>query len=128
MSNKFHTLITYDPEKYIYYQSVESGTILNIDLKHIDINLLLATHQAVWAPTPFAIKIGELIVSDGCHQKVIMDFASGSGFLSVIASKNGAAKVIATDLNPQAILLTKHNWALNNVRHVCIETCYKTSQ
>ncbi|KHD09497.1 hypothetical protein PN36_21390 [Candidatus Thiomargarita nelsonii] len=109
--------ITYDPEKYADYQSIESGTILNVELNHINTNLRLETHQAVWSPTPFAIKMGEFIVSDGCHEKVVMDFASGSGFLSVIAGKGGATKVIATDLNPNAIMMTKRNWALNNLNH-----------
>jgi len=115
MKNTSKTPITYDPEKYADYQSVESGTILSVELNHINTNLLLETHQAVWAPTPFAIKMGELIASEGCHEKVVMDFASGSGFLSVIAQKSGAAKVIATDLNPQAIMMTQRNWALNNL-------------
>ena len=115
MSSTFQTPITYDQEKYADYQSVESGTILNVELNHINTNLLLETHQAVWAPTPFAIKMGELIASDSCHEKVVMDFASGSGFLSVIAGKSGATKVIAIDLNPQAIMMTKRNWALNNL-------------
>ncbi|MEN8218024.1 MAG: methyltransferase [Pseudomonadota bacterium] len=114
MRSTSQTPITYDPEKYADYQSVESGTILNVELNHIDTNLLLETHQAVWSPTPFAIQMAELIASDGCHEKVVMDLASGSGFLSVIAQKSGAAKVIATDLNPNAIMMTKHNWALNN--------------
>jgi len=109
------TPITYNPEKYADYQSVESGTILNVELNHLKTNLLLETHQAVWAPTPFAIQMGEFIASDGCHKKVIMDFASGSGFLSVIAGKGGATKVIATDLNPKAVMMTQRNWALNNL-------------
>jgi methylase of polypeptide subunit release factors len=115
MSSISKTSITYDPEKYADYQSVESGTILNVELSNVGTNLRLETHQAVWSPTPFAIKMGEFIVSDDCHQKVVMDFASGSGFLSVIARKSGAAKVIATDLNPKAIMMTKHNWKLNNL-------------
>ncbi|MEK8016274.1 MAG: methyltransferase, partial [Candidatus Parabeggiatoa sp.] len=115
MKSTSQTPITYDPEKYADYQSVESGTILNVEFSHIGTNLLLETHQAVWSPTPFAINMGELIASDGCHDKVVMDFASGSGFLSVIAGKSGATQVIATDLNPQAIMMTQRNWALNNL-------------
>jgi methylase of polypeptide subunit release factors len=128
--NTSQTPITYDPEKYADYQSAKSGTILNIELNHINTNLLLETHQAVWSPTPFAIKIGEIIASENCHKKTIMDFAAGSGFLSVIASKSGATKIIATDLNPKAIMMTKRNWALNNldpkqlyaVKSDCFET------
>jgi len=116
MKNTYQTPITYDLEKYADYQSVESGTLLSIEeFNQVGINLLLETHQAVWAPTPFAIKMGEFMVSDGCQEKVVMDFASGSGFLSVIAGKSGAAQVIATDLNPNAIMMTQRNWALNNL-------------
>jgi tRNA1(Val) A37 N6-methylase TrmN6 len=115
MSSTSQTPITYDPEKYADYQSIESGTILNVELNHINTSMLLETHQAVWSPTPFGIQMGELISSDGCHEKIIMDFASGSGLLSVIAGKGGAAKVIAIDLNPKAIMMTQRNWALNNL-------------
>ena len=115
MSSTYKTPINYDPQKYANYQSIKSGTILNIELNHIDTNLLLETHQEVWSPTPFALRIGEFIVSEGCHNKIVIDFASGSGFLSVLAKKSGATKVIATDLNPKAIMMTKHNWALNNL-------------
>jgi hypothetical protein len=115
MSSISQTSITYDPEKYADYQSIESGTLLNVELNHIKANLLLETHQAVWAPTPFALQMGELIISKDCHEKVVMDLASGSGFLSVIAGKNGATKVIAIDLNPNAIMMTKRNWALNKL-------------
>jgi len=104
-----------DMKKNIDCQSIESGTILNIKLSHTNMNLLLETHREVWSPTPFAIQMGELIACDDCFEKNVMDFASGSGFLSVIAGKNGAAKVIAIDLNPKAITMSKRNWALNDL-------------
>ena len=115
MRTTSQTPIIYDPEKYDDYQSIESGSILNIELNHVGSHLLLETHEAVWSPTPFGIQLGELITSDGCHEKIIMDFASGSGLLSVIAGKSGATQVIATDLNPKATMMTQRNWALNNL-------------
>jgi HemK-related putative methylase len=107
-------LICYDPKKYSEYQSLESGYILKIDGGIIP-NVLLETHQAVWSPTPFAINLGEVIASDNCQNKVVMDFATGSGYLAIIAGKQGARKVVATDLNPTAIQMTKRNWELNNL-------------
>lgn len=59
--------------------------------------------------------MGELIAADGCHDKVVMDLASGSGCLAVIAGKSGATQVIATDLNPQAVMMTRRNWILNHL-------------
>jgi release factor glutamine methyltransferase len=107
-------LISYDPQKYSEYQSLESGHILKIEDGIIP-KVLLETHQAVWSPTPFAINLGEVIASDSCQNKVVMDFATGSGYLAIIAGKQGARKVVATDLNPTAIQMTKRNWELNNL-------------
>lgn len=59
--------------------------------------------------------MAEFIASDDCHKQIVMDFASGSGFLSIVAGKSGANQVIATDLNPKAIMMTKRNWTLNNL-------------
>lgn len=109
------TIVTYEPDKYADYQSVDSGTILSIDLHHMDSSLRLETHREVWSPTPFTIGMGESIAAEGCGGKTVMDFASGSGFLSVVAGKSGAARVVATDLNPRAVEMTRRNWALNNL-------------
>jgi len=107
-------IIPYDPKKYSEYQSLESGHILNIG-RDIIPNVLLETHQEVWSPTPFAINMGKIIASDTCHNKVVMDFATGSGYLAIMAGKQGARKVVATDLNPTAIQMTKRNWELNDL-------------
>lgn len=47
MKNTSQTPITYNPEKYADYQSIDSGTLLNIELSNINTNLLLETHQEV---------------------------------------------------------------------------------
>jgi HemK-related putative methylase len=114
-------IIPYEPEKYFEYQSLESGCILNIG-GGITSNVLIETHQEVWSPTPFAINMGELIASDNCQNKVVMDFATGSGYLAIIAGKQGAKKIVATDLNPTAIQMTKRNWKLNGLNVEQLDT------
>jgi methylase of polypeptide subunit release factors len=96
-------------------QLEESNGILNIKFNEANTDLLLEAHQEVWSPTPFALQMGELVSRDDCTQKNIIDFASGSGIFSVIAGQNGAAKVVATDANPAAIVMTERNWALNKL-------------
>lgn len=121
--------ISYEYEKYHKYQKIASGTILNIALDNSSDDLLLETHQQVWTPTPFALQMGQLIRSDDCREKVVMDFGSGSGLLSVIAGKSGASKVIATDLNPSAVMMTKRNWIINGLNqeqlHAVKSDCFE---
>lgn len=44
-----------------------------------------------------------------------VDFGCGSGILAVAAVKLGAAKVLATDIDPQALTATKENMSRNEV-------------
>lgn len=47
--------------------------------------------------------------------KIVIDYGCGSGILAVAALLLGAKKVYATDIDPQAVLATKQNAALNGV-------------
>ena len=47
--------------------------------------------------------------------KVVIDYGCGSGILGVAALLLGAKKVYATDIDPQAVLATQQNAALNGV-------------
>jgi predicted nicotinamide N-methyase len=47
--------------------------------------------------------------------KRVLDFGAGSGVAAIAAAKNGAAEVVACDLDPLAIEACKANAALNDV-------------
>jgi ribosomal protein L11 methyltransferase len=47
--------------------------------------------------------------------KTVVDFGCGSGILAIAALKLGASKVIAIDIDPQALLATRDNAQRNNV-------------
>jgi ribosomal protein L11 methyltransferase len=47
--------------------------------------------------------------------KVVIDYGCGSGILGIAALLLGAKQVYAVDLDPQAVLSTRQNAALNNV-------------
>ena len=47
--------------------------------------------------------------------KTVIDFGCGSGILAIAAIKLGAAKVIAIDIDPQAILASRDNAERNGV-------------
>ncbi len=47
--------------------------------------------------------------------KIVIDYGCGSGILGVAALLLGAKKVYATDIDPQAVLATQQNAALNGV-------------
>jgi ribosomal protein L11 methyltransferase len=47
--------------------------------------------------------------------RVVVDYGCGSGILGIAALKLGAARVIAVDLDPQALIATRDNAALNGI-------------
>lgn len=47
--------------------------------------------------------------------KTVIDFGCGSGILACAAAKLGAARVIGTDIDPQALLASEQNAQLNQV-------------
>ncbi|RYZ35814.1 MAG: 50S ribosomal protein L11 methyltransferase [Sphingobacteriales bacterium] len=49
--------------------------------------------------------------------KVVIDYGCGSGILGIAALLLGARQVYAVDLDPQAVLSTRQNAALNQVEH-----------
>ncbi|MGX5175220.1 50S ribosomal protein L11 methyltransferase [Aliikangiella sp. IMCC44653] len=49
------------------------------------------------------------------NDKTVIDFGCGSGILAIAALKLGAKKVVAVDIDPQAILATKDNAERNQV-------------
>lgn len=47
----------------------------------------------------------------------VIDYGCGSGILAVAAAKLGAGNVIATDIDPQALLATQDNASQNNIEN-----------
>ncbi|MDB6060546.1 MAG: protein methyltransferase [Verrucomicrobiaceae bacterium] len=50
------------------------------------------------------------------RNKTVLDFGCGSGVVAIAAAKAGAARVIACDLDDDALLATQYNAALNDVQ------------
>jgi ribosomal protein L11 methyltransferase len=48
----------------------------------------------------------------------VLDLGSGSGILGIAAAKLGAARVLALDIDPQAVKATKENARINEVAGV----------
>lgn len=56
------------------------------------------------------------------HGLTVLDYGCGSGILAIAAALLGAARVVAIDNDPQALLATVENARRNNVESI-IETC-----
>jgi release factor glutamine methyltransferase len=70
--------------------------------------------DGVYAPAEDSFLLAEnLTVKEG---DVVLDMGTGCGLLAVLAAGK-AAKVVATDINPQAIRCTRQNAVLNNVKN-----------
>lgn len=64
----------------------------------------------------------------GQHQslkgKTVLDYGCGSGILALAALMLGAEKVVATDIDPQALIATQDNAQRNGIAEGVIHTCY----
>jgi|GEM_PF-1066676 len=108
-------VITYDPLQSQCYQTLELGKILRLEFAQAAKPVFLETNPSVWAPTAFTTEMCQLILADTCAGMRVIDFAAGSGILGVVAAIQGADQVIFSDLNPQAIVTSQHNWSLNQL-------------
>lgn len=52
------------------------------------------------------------------RDKVVLDIGTGSGILAIAASKLGASKIYAFDIDPVAVEVAKENVKINNVSNV----------
>lgn len=56
--------------------------------------------------------------------KTVLDYGCGSGILAIAAAKLGAGKIVATDIDPQALQATQDNAQRNGLPADTIHTCY----
>lgn len=61
------------------------------------------------------------------HGKSVLDYGCGSGILAIAAAKLGAAEILATDIDPQALESTANNAHRNDLPEDAIQTCYPES-
>ncbi|MBN1331693.1 methyltransferase [Candidatus Dojkabacteria bacterium] len=94
-------------------QDLPSGTQIRYKIGASEI--YIETHREVWTPSEFTINMCKLLDSENLKNKVVMDFACGSGILGILAAKKGAKSVIFSDINQRALDMTKRNWKLNNL-------------
>ena len=55
----------------------------------------------------------EWLIDNVCKEKKVLDYGCGSGILAIAAHKLGAKRVKGVDIDPQAIIASKENGALN---------------
>ena len=77
------------------------------------VELALELWPDVFVPTSTSEVLAEAL--DVQPGEVVVDLGCGSGFLSILAAKRGAAKVYAADIMPQAVELTRRNAQRNGV-------------
>jgi ribosomal protein L11 methyltransferase len=58
------------------------------------------------------------------HDLSVIDYGCGSGILGIAASKLGAKKILATDIDQQALIATKDNMLKNQIADEAITTCF----
>ncbi len=58
----------------------------------------------------------EWLATAPLNDRTVVDYGCGSGILGVAAAVLGAARIVAVDIDPQALLATRDNAAANGVR------------
>lgn len=80
-----------------------------------DISIDLYLDPLVWAPTSFAKNMAPHLTKSIQKGNAVLELGLGSGVLAILAAKLGATRVVALDINQQAIPLATQNWQLNHL-------------
>jgi D-alanine-D-alanine ligase len=75
--------------------------------------VVLRVPPGVHFPPPSSIDLASVL--DVKPGEKVLDLGCGTGLLSIAAARLGAARVVATDLDPQALEVTAHNARVNGV-------------
>lgn len=63
----------------------------------------------------------EYILNENLENKTILDMGCGTGILGILASKKGANKITAIDIDEWSFNGTKENSALNNIQNIDVK-------
>src|SRR6516162_4729011 len=88
------------------------GLLVYSDIVHGE-PIVLKEHGQVWTPTQFALGLARLIAEQDWTDAHVLDLASGSGILGLVALRKGAKHITGIDLNPYASDAMAANWNLN---------------
>ncbi len=77
--------------------------------------IVIKEHEQVWTPSQFALGLAYLIAEQNWTDAHVLDLASGSGILGLVALRKGAQHVTGVDLNPYASDTMAANWKANHL-------------
>lgn len=86
---------------------------------HLNNNIVFSVSESVYVPSIESNMLVSYFLNHKTDDKLILDYGTGSGYLSLIVAKEFISedelKIVATDINPQAINCAKINFLNNNV-------------
>jgi len=77
--------------------------------------IVLKEYEQVWTPSQFGLGLARLIAEQDWTHAQVLDLASGSGILGLVALRKGAKHVTGVDLNPYASDAMAANWKANRL-------------
>lgn len=111
--------VAFVPEISLYQASAQAP------LKHAAENWMeiIGTSKPFWAfPWPGGVGLARYVLDnpDAVRGKRVLDFAAGSGIVSIAAAKAGAARVMAADIDPLAQIAIQVNAGRNGAAVECL--------
>src|SRR2546430_7126068 len=77
--------------------------------------IVLQEHEQVWTPSQSGLSFVHLVAEQDWTDAHVLDLASGSGILGVVALRKGAQHVTGVDLNPYVSDAMATNWKANRL-------------
>ena len=82
------------------------------ELEEIPYGVITQFETVFWEPDD-TISLRQLIVESQCaNGRKVLEIGTGTGIISILCLRNGADKVVATDINPAAVDNAKYNAAM----------------
>lgn len=101
--------------RFWLYGSHDKDMVPESAIHPIEINAGLAFGTGHHGTTKGCLLIFDQLLSDGFHPQRILDLGCGAGVLAIAAAKSLKREISATDIDPDAVHVTKENAAINNV-------------
>lgn len=99
----------------LFLKEIRSQSATTLDIEGIRIKTCPNVFPPQSSFSQSSERLNELF--SNIRDKRILDMGTGTGFQAIQAAKQGAAMVIAVDINPQAVQCAIENAALNDVSH-----------
>lgn len=98
---------------------LEKKRITEIDFPHWNFKIKIIQNPHTFGPSNLSIFFAKTL--ECMTGETVLDIGTGSGFLSIVASRLGATSVVATDISLDILKHARRNAKINGLSNICFK-------